>query len=145
VHAERSLFIWEASEMATRAAKQTKAQEALAIAREVAAVTTDSQEFWNALFGITGRLTEMHATRPAREQFARTPEHAEIMAMLERLQAEEENEPEPPPDAKGRFVLRLPKSMHAALTAEAKAEGVSLNQLCVAKLATRLGKAVTMR
>src|SRR2546423_625156 len=121
--------------MATRTAKSTKAHEALAIAHEAAAVTKDSQEFWNALFGIGGRLTEMFATRPAREQFAKTLEHAEIMAMLERLQAQEEDEPEPAPDAKGRFVLRLPKSMHAALTAEAKAEGVSLNQLCVAKLA----------
>ena len=69
----------------------------------------------------------------------------DALAMLECLQAQEENEPEPPPDAKDRFVLRLPKSMHAALTAEAKAEGVSLNQLCVAKLATRLGKTVAMR
>ena len=64
------------------------------------------------------------------------------MALLEWLQADEEGEPATPPNAKGRFVLRLPKSLHAALTAEAKAEGVSLNQLCVASLATQLGEAV---
>src|SRR5947209_17254810 len=131
--------------MATKTAKRTKAQEALEIAREGAAAAKDAHEFWNALFGITGRLTELFATRAERERFATTREHAEIMAILERLQAGEEAEPEPPPDARGRFVLRLPKSLHAALTAEAKAEGVSLNQLCVAKLAARLGKGLTRR
>jgi predicted HicB family RNase H-like nuclease len=130
-------------EMATKTAKRTKAQQALEIAREAAATAKDWRDFWNVLFGITGQLTELFPTCAQRDQFAKTEEHAAIMALLEQLQADEENHPEPPPDAKGRFVLRLPKSLHAALTAEAKAEGVSLNQLCVAKLATRLGKTVT--
>jgi len=34
--------------------------------------------------------------------------------------------------------VRLPKSLHAALAREAEAEGVSLNQLVVAKLALHL-------
>ena len=130
--------------MATRTAKRTKAQQALEIAREAAPAAKDWHEFWNALFGITGRLTELFPTPAEREQFAKTEEHAAVMTLMEQLQAEE-NDLEPPADAKGRFVLRLPKSLHAALTAEAKAEGVSLNQLCVAKLATRLGKAVMSR
>jgi predicted HicB family RNase H-like nuclease len=36
------------------------------------------------------------------------------------------------------FSVRPPRSVHAALLAEAKAEGVSLNQLCVSKLVARL-------
>jgi predicted HicB family RNase H-like nuclease len=131
--------------MATKTAKKTKAQQALEIAQEAAATTQDWHELWNALFGITGRLTELFTTQSERERFAVSREHAEIMTMLERLQADEESEPEPPPDVPGRFVLRLPKSLHAALTAEARAEGVSLNQLCVAKLAARLGKGLTLR
>ncbi len=35
----------------------------------------------------------------------------------------------------GRFVTRVPKSLHAKLAARAKQEGVSLNTLVVAKLA----------
>lgn len=124
---------------------RNKAQAALAIAQQVATTAQDSHEFWNALFGITGRPTEKFATRSAREQFARTQEHAKIMEMLEQFQADEANEPEESANSKARFVLRLPRSLHAALTAEAKADGVSLNQLCLAKLATQLGKAVTMR
>ncbi len=34
----------------------------------------------------------------------------------------------------GRFVVRIPKSLHCFLASEAKREGVSLNQLCIAKL-----------
>jgi hypothetical protein len=37
-------------------------------------------------------------------------------------------------------VVRLPRSLHAALEREAIAEGVSLNQLVVAKLAVGLGR-----
>jgi len=35
----------------------------------------------------------------------------------------------------GKFVLRLPKSLHARLVAEAEHEGVSLNQYALYKLA----------
>jgi predicted HicB family RNase H-like nuclease len=38
----------------------------------------------------------------------------------------------------GKLLVRLPKSLHAALAEEAEREGVSLNHLIVAKLAQRL-------
>lgn len=41
------------------------------------------------------------------------------------------------------FVVRLPRSLHAALVAEAAAEGVSLNALVLAKCALGLGRAAT--
>ena len=40
--------------------------------------------------------------------------------------------------ASGQMSVRLPKSVHAALLAEAELEGVSLNKLCVAKLCMQL-------
>lgn len=42
--------------------------------------------------------------------------------------------------ASGKFVARVPKSVHAQLTARAKAEGVSLNSLVLAFLAEGLGR-----
>jgi predicted HicB family RNase H-like nuclease len=42
------------------------------------------------------------------------------------------------PSHSGRLLLRMPKTLHAALVAEAAREGISLNQLCVVKLATAL-------
>ncbi len=34
----------------------------------------------------------------------------------------------------GKILIRIPKSLHAALAAEAKSEGVSMNQLILVKL-----------
>jgi antitoxin HicB len=40
----------------------------------------------------------------------------------------------------GKFVQRLPKSLHAKLAAQAKREGVSLNGLFLAFIAEGIGK-----
>lgn len=48
--------------------------------------------------------------------------------------------PEVMPSASGRFVTRLPKSVHAKLTERARAEGVSLNTLVLAYIAEGLGR-----
>lgn len=41
--------------------------------------------------------------------------------------------------ASGKFVLRVPKSLHARLAAKAKGEGVSMNTLAVTILAESMG------
>lgn len=43
--------------------------------------------------------------------------------------------PSPPAEYSGRFVLRLPRSLHRALAESAKREGVSLNQYAAMRLA----------
>lgn len=43
--------------------------------------------------------------------------------------------PEPTEGYSGKFVVRLPKSLHQRLVIEANKEGVSLNQLALYKLA----------
>lgn len=49
------------------------------------------------------------------------------------------------PKKSGRFVVRLPRSLHAALEHEAQAEGTSLNQLVLAKLAVQLSSVASGR
>ena len=56
--------------------------------------------------------------------------------------AKEYKDPIPEPgssQASGRFVQRLPKSLHDKLTARAKQEGVSMNSLVTAIIAESLG------
>ena len=48
--------------------------------------------------------------------------------------------PDPRPPVSGRFLTRLPKSVHVRLSERAKAEGVSLNTLVVAYIAEGLGR-----
>ncbi len=49
-------------------------------------------------------------------------------------------QPDTVPEVSGKFVTRLPKSVHAKLTERAKAEGVSLNTLVLALVAEGLGR-----
>ena len=44
------------------------------------------------------------------------------------------------PGASGKFVARVPKSIHAKLTTRAKVEGVSLNTLVLTLIAEGLGR-----
>jgi len=50
--------------------------------------------------------------------------------------------PDTVPEVSGKFVTRLPKSVHAKLAERAKAEGVSLNTLVLALVAEGLGRRV---
>ncbi len=48
--------------------------------------------------------------------------------------------PAPGAPASGKFIARLPRSLHSRLTARAKQEGVSMNALVSAFLAESLGR-----
>lgn len=103
-------------------------------------------EVSNALFGPGGKLTELCPTEADRAALAKTSGFRQIMQMIEEAR-DDSAEPAPAaPDwgstASGTTTLRIPKSLHAALLAEAEAEGISLNQLCLAKLAVQLRAAV---
>jgi hypothetical protein len=120
-----------------------RAEDALAYVKQLA---DTGQYNWveanNALFGPGGYITTLFPTREDRLAFSQTEAYKTISKELESL-------PKPPlpsggaavrspDDVNGAILLRLPKSLHAALFAEAEAEGVSLNQLCLSKLMIQL-------
>jgi hypothetical protein len=116
-----------------------KARQILEFAQQRAARAADWIELSNALYGLGGKATELFPTESERTAFCRTEEYKQILALMNTL-------PNPPvkgfvemvSSANGAISVRLPRSVHAALLAEAKAEGVSLNQLCAAKLIAQL-------
>jgi hypothetical protein len=119
---------------------QSRAQELLDFARSL----QDSGLTWveanNTIYGPGGRFVKLFPTKPERVAFAKMDESRKIDELIDHL---------PEPDVRssreeysGKFVVRMPKSLHAALAAEAEAEGVSLNQLVVAKLAVQLAGSV---
>ena len=93
----------------------------------------------NALFGLGGKANELFPTEAERTAFSRTPESKRIFALMDRLPYPAvKGFVELAATANGAISVRLPRSVHAALLAEAKAEGVSLNQLCLSKLVAQL-------
>jgi hypothetical protein len=116
-----------------------RARQVLEFAERRAESAADWLELSNALFGPGGKATLAFPTPADRTAFCKTRGYKRILAMMNDL-------PTPPvqevidltSSANGAISVRLPRSVHAALLAEAQAEGVSLNQLCVAKLVAQL-------
>jgi hypothetical protein len=116
-----------------------RAREALTFARQLQEEGKNWLEAHNALYGLGGKCGVLFPTREDRTAFAKTPEHEQIAELLSTL-------PDPPAQgavqpletASGNLHVRLPRSLHAALRAEAEAEDISLNQLIVAKLSIQL-------
>ncbi|MDN5873203.1 MAG: type II toxin-antitoxin system HicB family antitoxin [Sinobacteraceae bacterium] len=75
-----------------------------------------------------------------------TPEEAmsngrdAIAAWIEAMRASGRDIPIPGDAPSGKFIARVPRSMHARLSARAKQEGVSMNALVSAFLAESLGR-----
>ena len=116
---------------------ESRAQELLTLARKLAQTSGLTWvEANNAIYGPGGPFTRLFANAKDRVAFAKTKESRQIDRLIDCL-------PEPPAgpqqrEYSGKFNVRVPKSLHAALASEAEAEGVSLNQLVVAKLALHL-------
>jgi hypothetical protein len=120
-----------------------QAQKVLEFAQERAKTATDWLEVHFAVFGADGKASELFPTESERAAFLRTPEYKRLLALLDSLPRPAKNEArEVISSANGAISVRLPRSVHAALLVEANAEGVSLNQLCVAKLVAQLRSVV---
>ncbi|MEQ8785383.1 MAG: toxin-antitoxin system HicB family antitoxin [Pirellulaceae bacterium] len=115
------------------------AEELLESARNVAESTTAWADLSNFLFNPDdGLIVKAYPARREREAFLKTPEYRAIRSLLLEKMNQSGLAEGATPEKSGRFVVRLPKSLHAALEREAAREGVSLNQLVVAKLAVSL-------
>jgi HicB family len=120
-----------------------KARQVLEFAQQRAQEAADWLEVHFAVFGAEGLASKLFPTEHERTAFLRTAEYKQFLALLDRLPRPTKNETrEVVSSANGAISVRLPRSVHAALLEEAKAEGVSLNQLCVAKLVAQLRSVV---
>jgi hypothetical protein len=116
-----------------------KARQVLEFAESIASRVADSMELYLALFGAHGFATRLFPTNAEIDVLFSSPEFKRINALLDELPRSADPELAAElASANGAISVRLPRSVHAALLAEAKAEGVSLNQLCVAKLVVQL-------
>ena len=122
--------------MAKRAI-ESRARELLTLARKLSQTAGLTWvEANNAIYGPGGPFVRLFPTAKDRMTFAKTKENRQIDRLIDNL-------PEPlvgpqRREYSGKFNVRIPKSLHAALVREAEAEAVSLNQLVLAKLAMHL-------
>ena len=115
------------------------AQTLLESDRDAAQVVETWADLSNALFDPeSGLIAKAYPTRAEREQFVQTDEYRAIRQLIEEARQRTGLVAGATPSKSGKMLVRLPKSLHAALDIEAAEEGVSLNQLVVAKLAFQL-------
>jgi hypothetical protein len=115
------------------------AKQILKQAQDLARSAQSWADLSNALFNPTdGVITRAYPTRAEREAFLKTEQYRNVRALLASAVETHGLVAGATPKKSGRFVVRLPRSLHAALEREAEREGVSLNQLVVAKLAAQL-------
>jgi len=116
-----------------------KADRILEQAKDLARSVETWADLSNVLFDpVNGLITQAYPSRSEREEFLKTEQYQAIRALLGNAMDTHGLVEGATPAKSGRFVVRLPRSLHAALEREAEREGVSLNQLVLAKLALGL-------
>lgn len=119
----------------------TKAEKILASAKGVAASAGTWADLSNALFDpVDGLVAKAYPTREERERFVKSDEYRAIRGLIDSAVQRTGLVEGARPKKSGRFVVRLPRTLHEALEVEAEDEGVSLNQLVMTKLAVQMSR-----
>lgn len=101
--------------------------------------------FFREVLGVDGIVSRAFGPGDARVRFECSPEYARIREMLDTLRSRERDRPA---DRESNRVVtvRMPRSLHEALKAEAGDRRMSINTLCIAKLLQALdAEAAAMR
>lgn len=102
---------------------------------------TNWADISNALFDPEeGLLARAYPNTEDRKAFVQTNEYRAIRQIVSDAMKQSGVIDGANPEKSGKFVVRLPKTLHGALEQEANREGVSLNQLVVTKLAVKLSQ-----
>jgi predicted HicB family RNase H-like nuclease len=89
--------------------------------------------FYREILGLRGIVRRVFPAREALADFEQTDAYQEVLQMLTRLreQGPMAMDPEEPTRV---ITVRLPKSLHETLRAEAHEHRTSMNKLCISKL-----------
>jgi hypothetical protein len=121
---------------------ERKATRVLEQAKILAEKAESWVDFSNALFGLDGLVSRAFPSEIERKAFFDSRQYKEVqMALTDLMRRVGVTAGGKPKEKSGRFVVRVPKTIHQKLDIEAKRESVSLNQLAVAKLAIPLPRA----
>lgn len=116
-----------------------EAKGILQTAGEIAGSCHTWADLSNSLFDpVEGLVVKTFPDAQERGKFRKTEVYDQLHKLVEQKMQSTGIVTGGTPKKSGKFVVRLPRSLHKALENEAKSEGISLNQLVVAKLAVQL-------
>ena len=110
-----------------------KKAEVKRVSEDLLAQEPDWVTFYREILGLHGVARHAFPTREAFAAFEQSEDNKDILQMLAKLRRQgpvalDENEPT------RVITVRLPKSLHEALRAEAHDHRTSMNTLCISKL-----------
>lgn len=111
---------------------QTKTRELMRVAEEMYRQNPDWVSFFREMLGINGVMRTLFTDAESQAAFEQTPEYIKLQQMITSLRVREKALP--PKEATKVITIRLPESLHDALTTEAHERQTSVNKLCISKL-----------
>ncbi|MFM7035942.1 MAG: hypothetical protein ACKOYJ_12300 [Planctomycetia bacterium] len=109
------------------------AKTVLETAERLHALESDWLVFFREVLGADGVIRKTFSDAEAMIRFECTPEYARIKEMLEELRSSQRDLPSERETTRV-VTVRMPRSLHSTLKAEAGQMGVSINTLCISKL-----------
>ncbi|MCE9556072.1 MAG: toxin-antitoxin system HicB family antitoxin [Planctomycetes bacterium] len=111
-----------------------KSQEVYRVAMELYQQNPDWVTFFREVLGIDGIVRKAYADQDAMTEFEKTNEYIEIQQMVAKLRERNGVAIQDDSEPTRVITVRMPKSLHEALRAEAHDRHTSMNKLCISKL-----------
>jgi len=109
-------------------------QDVFRIADEIFQQRPSWVTFFREVLGVDGIVRQVYSTPETITQFEQSPEYQKIQQMLASLRESDSDLPGGPREPTRVITVRLPKSLHESLRAEAHDRHTSMNKLCISKL-----------
>ena len=108
-------------------------QAVLEVAEQLFATNPEWLVFFREIMGLEGIVRRTFQTSESLMRFECSPEYARIREMLDDLRQRQQDQPAPR-ESQWVVTVRMPRSLHETLKAEAQQMKVSINTLCISKL-----------
>lgn len=112
---------------------QHAAQAVLQVAERLYAMDPEWVVFFREVLGVDGIVRRTFGDADALVRFECSPQYARIREMLDALRTRERDHPSER-ETQRVVTVRMPRSLHETLKAEAEQLRVSINTLCISKL-----------
>lgn len=111
-----------------------RGQEAVRIARDLLQQNPEWVTFFREVLGVGGVVSRLFSSQEELESFRRTEAYGELQQMVASLRESSAAATTEDKEPIRVITVRLPKSLHESLRAEAHDRQTSMNKLCISKL-----------
>lgn len=121
----------------TDLALSDRAKGLMEFAQELFASTGSWVVFYREMLGVNGAVRKWFPKAGEYQAFLKSPRYAELQEMVAALRSQDGSKGDTT-EPERMITIRIPKSLHDALTKESEEAHLSINKLCISKLLQRI-------